>query len=581
MAIYHLRVRGIAPSRGSSAVKSSAYISGERLYDERTGEVAEYARAERIVDCGLMLPDGAPAWDRGRLWNAAYEAFAGGSALTARAYEFALPRELDLSEQRACVVAFCSIHNAGRLACDWAIHDSGDGNPHAHVIVSALEIGSDGFEKPDLRYEKFYLCRNGKGEERLVPSHEWKSAKAEWEKVFRYRVDGGEERLTKSEAKARGMGNGDRLSTSPVASMKTVDGANALTDAKAALVDIRKRWADIANEALAEHALREGTDPVRIDHRSLADQGVNRLPTVHEGPVVRKIERAALIRAALAGVEYVPVTDARRRNFEVTRRNGVLAAIERKLEAVVAAIKRFKTWWIHEPDPLEARRRKFILAHRARGMAAAAPVDPSYERPAPRTCLESLRNIAEAGPTQERVDALAALYAEQMSALAERACTGPACWGEQVSLGDGRCVSNEAFTDALGFTPTSEEGRALAATGYALDAFARDHEPMAALVESAFRQGGVSAWAATIPREEMPVLHTVIEPSMYKEDDLRNLADMRPDLFDAASTREYSEIREAVNRRDRRNASVYRPEPAPYVEPEPPRRASRDRGLDR
>lgn len=168
----------------------------------------------------------------------------------------------------------------------------------------------------------------------------------------------------------------------------------------------------------------------------------------------------------------------------------------------------------------------------------------------PRTCLESLRNIAEAGPTQEGVDALAALYAEQMSALAERACTGPACWGEQVSLGDGRCVSIEAFTDALGFTPTSEEGRALAATGYALDAFTRDREPMAGLVESASRQGGVSAWAATIPQEKLPVLHTVIEPAMYGEDALRDLADMRPDLFDGAARERYPEAERAARAAD-------------------------------
>lgn len=541
MAIYHLRVRGIAPSRASSAVKSSAYISGERLYDERTGEVAEYARAERVVDGGLLLPDVAPRWDRQRLWNESMAA-AVGRELASRSYEVALPRELDRARQRDLVLEFCAAFRSDDRACEWAIHDDGDGNPHAHILVSALQLGPDGFiasaSKPR-KSSKVYICRDADGTDVMVPAADWKAAKAAGvEKVYNFK-DGA--RRTMTEAKREGLGFSDRKSKEAAAVTVMPDGARAFDVEKAHLVAERKRWADLVNAALES----AGSD-ARVDHRSLADQGVNRLPTVHEGPVVRKIERAALIRAALAGVEYVPVTDARRRNLEVARGNGVLAAIERKLEAVVAAIKRFKTWWIHEPDPLEARRRKFILAHRARGMAAAAPVDPSYERPAPRTCLESLRNIAEAGPTQEGVDALAALYAEQMSALAERACAGPACWGEQVSLGDGRCVSNEAFTAALGFTPTSEEGRALAATGYALDAFARDHEPMAGIVESASRQGGVSAWVATIPQEKLPVLRTVIEPSMFSAEELKVMAEVRPDLFGAEACGRYPEAARAV-----------------------------------
>lgn len=60
MAIYHLNARGIAPARGSSAVASAAYQSGETLRDEATGELKRYARAERIADTGIILPGGMP-----------------------------------------------------------------------------------------------------------------------------------------------------------------------------------------------------------------------------------------------------------------------------------------------------------------------------------------------------------------------------------------------------------------------------------------------------------------------------------------------------------------------------------------
>ena len=99
MAIYHLNARGIAPARGSSAVASAAYQSGETLRDEVTGELKRYARAERIADTGIVLPEGAPAWDRQSLWNEARRAYGGGNELVAKRFEFALPRELDLDEQ--------------------------------------------------------------------------------------------------------------------------------------------------------------------------------------------------------------------------------------------------------------------------------------------------------------------------------------------------------------------------------------------------------------------------------------------------------------------------------------------------
>src|SRR6202030_1734509 len=48
---------------------------------------------------------------------------------------------------------------------------------------------------------------------------------------------------------------------------------------------IRERWAKVQNLAL-EHAGVE----VRVDHRSLAAQGIHREPEVHRGPAVSGIE---------------------------------------------------------------------------------------------------------------------------------------------------------------------------------------------------------------------------------------------------------------------------------------------------
>ena len=52
---------------------------------------------------------------------------------------------------------------------------------------------------------------------------------------------------------------------------------------------IRDRWAELCNAKFAE----KGID-VRIDHRSYERQGVELLPTIHEGATVRAMEKKGI-----------------------------------------------------------------------------------------------------------------------------------------------------------------------------------------------------------------------------------------------------------------------------------------------
>jgi hypothetical protein len=62
--------------------------------------------------------------------------------------------------------------------------------------------------------------------------------------------------------------------------------ANGLPGRKSEVKKAREMWAEMANAALD----RAGID-VRIDHRSYADQGIDRLPTSHIGPAATAMER--------------------------------------------------------------------------------------------------------------------------------------------------------------------------------------------------------------------------------------------------------------------------------------------------
>ena len=363
MAIYHLNARGIAPARGSSAVASAAYQSGETLRDEATGELKRYARAERIADTGIVLPEGAPAWDRQSLWNEARRAYGGGNELVAKRYEFALPRELDLGEQRACVLDFCNLFKY--KACDWAIHDSGDGNPHAHVLVSALNLGAEGFERPRVQKStKVYLCRRPDGSDVMVAAKDWKAAKAEGiEKVYNFR-DG--ERRTMSQAAAQGLTKDDRKTKTPVAVTAKMDGAKAFDAEKAELKRVRASWAGIANKRLAEHAAKHNEVAVTIDHRSFEDRKIEYVPTVHEG------QRPTPERVAT--------------NVEIRQTNG---AIDRVINELRRLKERAAAWWMQKTDAVTQRRRAFIARHtglmrataaRKRGMAMGVKLDVSIAK---------------------------------------------------------------------------------------------------------------------------------------------------------------------------------------------------------
>lgn len=346
MAIYHLNARGIAPARGSSAVASAAYQSGETLRDEATGELKRYARRERIADTGIVLPEGAPAWDRQSLWNEARRAYGGGNELVAKRYEFALPRELDLDEQRSCVADFCALFKD--RACDWAIHDSGDGNPHAHVLVSALRLGADGFERPKAQKStKVYLCRRADGSDVLVAAKDWKAAKAEGiEKVYNFR-DG--ERRTMSQAEAQGLTKDDRKSKTPVAVTAKMDGTKAFDVEKADLKRVRASWAGIANKHLADHAARHNEVAVTIDHRSFEDRKIEYIPTVHEG------QRPTPERVAI--------------NVEARETN---RAIDRVLAELRQLKERAAAWWHQKTDAVTQRRHAFIARHTGIMRATAA-----------------------------------------------------------------------------------------------------------------------------------------------------------------------------------------------------------------
>ena len=185
-----------------------------------------------------------PAWAEAEpttYWDAA-DLYERANGRLFKRVEVALPLALSEAEQRELAVGFAHhLTDGEHLPYTLALHAGNGSNPHCHLLIS--ERTNDGLERAPEQWFKRY---NAAAPER-----------------------GG---ARKTEA----------------------------LKPKAWLEEAREAWAAQTNQALE----RAGHD-VRIDHRSLAAQGIERLPGVHLGPDVQAMEAR--------GVETARGAEARRR----------------------------------------------------------------------------------------------------------------------------------------------------------------------------------------------------------------------------------------------------------------------------
>ena len=248
MALFHLSVTQTKRSAGQSAIASAAYRAGERLYSEYYGEYSDYTRKGGVICSDILLPSHAPPEyaDRQTLWNAVEKAERGKNAQLAYSFDIALQNEFSLEENIALARQFLLENFVSRgMVVDFAVHqpdreDGGIPNPHFHVLCPIRPIEQDG--KWGLKQRRVYELdedgnrirdQNGEYVFNAVPTTDWGSPET--------------------------------------------------------LEHWREAWAEMCNAKFAEKGL-----DVRIDHRSYERQGVDLLPTIHEGATVRAMEKKGI-----------------------------------------------------------------------------------------------------------------------------------------------------------------------------------------------------------------------------------------------------------------------------------------------
>ena len=244
IALFHFHVTQIKRSAGQSAVAAAAYRSGEKLHSEYYGEDSDYTRKGGVICSEILLPPQAPPSfsDRETLWNAVEKVERGKRAQLAYSFDIALQNEFSMQENIELARHFLLEQCVSRgMVADYAIHqpdkkDGGIQNPHFHVMCPIRPIEPDG----------------------------------KWGNKQRrdYVLDEQGERIR------------DEAGNYVFNAVPTTDWGKPET-----LEFWREQWAQLCNTRFAEKGL-----DCRIDHRSYERQGVEQIPTQHEGPTVRAME---------------------------------------------------------------------------------------------------------------------------------------------------------------------------------------------------------------------------------------------------------------------------------------------------
>ena len=285
IALYHFHVTQIKRSAGQSAIASAAYRSGEKLHSEYYGEDSDYTKKGGVICSEILLPPHAPPSfsDRETLWNEVEKAERGKKAQLAYSFDIALQNEFSMQENIELARQFLLEQFVSRgMVVDFAVHspdkeDGGISNPHFHVMCPIRPLDEHG--------------RWGNKQRR------------------EYLLDEHGERIR------------DEAGNYVFNAVPTTDWGSPDT-----LEHWRQAWAELSNQKFAEKDL-----DCRIDHRSYERQGIDQLPTIHEGVTVRAME-AKGIR-----------TDKGDLNRWIRKTNAMLREAKQKIAALIDWLKAVKT----------------------------------------------------------------------------------------------------------------------------------------------------------------------------------------------------------------------------------------------
>ena len=287
MAVYHLRVKPIQRSKKRYATAAAAYRAGVCIVDERTGKKHDYRHKMGVLGAELCLPGGGTE-ERAAFWNRVEHHHRRKNAVVAREIEVSLPNELNDGQRRELAMTYAH-ELAGRygVAVDAALHAP------RPVSDKDLELNPEQFHMidPDTghRHNGNWHCHLLFSACHVEPDGTLGNKCVELDPIHCRR-----RKITNLAQRERG------------------------------------RWAELQNSAL------ERAGPAcRVDHRSYADRGNDRVPTVHLGGYAARMRRDGtpqLSEQAMLNREIVATNNEVSRLREQARRERIEQHLEQRYQ---------------------------------------------------------------------------------------------------------------------------------------------------------------------------------------------------------------------------------------------------------
>jgi hypothetical protein len=219
MAIFYLKISSVSRGAGRRATSAAAYRAGERIKDERTAEVHNYSRRRDVLHAEIFVPS----------------QFEGASVAWARNRE-RLWNTAEHAEKR---------YNS-RVAREFQVNLPAELNS-TQKLALARNFARDISDRYRVAVDLAVHAPRPGGDARNFHAHLL---------------------TTTREVTPAGLGAKTGLDMAPLERRR-----RELPDHRDEYVNVRERWATLTNDAL-----REANASARIDHRSLAAQGINREP---------------------------------------------------------------------------------------------------------------------------------------------------------------------------------------------------------------------------------------------------------------------------------------------------------------
>ena len=221
MAIFHMDIRPVSRSSGRTATAAAAYRAGERIRDERTGAVYNHSKRDDVLHKEIFLPSRLDRPDAGMEW-------ARDRSTLWNAVEKAHPRSNSRVAREYQVALPAELSAEQRITL---------GRAFSREIADRYNVAVDlAIHAP-----------RPEGDQRNFHAHLL---------------------ATTREVTPGGMG--------PLTGVDMQGEARSelgLPPSRQEFRTLRARWAELSNQAL-----REANVEARIDHRSLAAQGIDREP---------------------------------------------------------------------------------------------------------------------------------------------------------------------------------------------------------------------------------------------------------------------------------------------------------------